>query len=236
MHSDPELPSIAEMSRIRADVYAFLSEAFLEEPDEVTLDRLAERAQADELEFVPEAVRDETSNADAFDGTNLLQEVGREVRDLDAAEREDFREDLAAEYASLFLTAGSKQVNPYQSFYLGDEGILYQEETLKLKEIMQELGYEAAEENAEPEDHSPDDVAEITKCRPAEIKIAQSYPVEPYVDKSDHNDSGVERYEKPQVRQGWSGFAGLDSEPPDCGWERHESQGNQHQSETKDGD
>jgi TorA maturation chaperone TorD len=183
MNSDPELPSIAEMSRIRADVYAFLSEAFLEEPDEVTLDRLAERAEADELEFVPEAVRDETSNADAFDGTNLLQEVGHEVRDLDATGREDFLEDLAAEYASLFLTAGAKQVNPYQSFYLGDEGILYQEETLKLKEIMQELGYEGAEENAEPEDHLGNELAFVAYlCRSAarsqehgEIEYARRY-------------------------------------------------------------
>jgi len=183
MHSNPEPPPIAEMSRIRADVYAFLSDAFLEEPDEATLDRLAERVEADEIEFVPDEVRDEISNADAFDGTALLQDVGRRVRDMDAAEREDFIEDLAAEYASLFLTDGSKQVNPYQSFYLGDEPILYQEETLKLKEIMRELGYEGAEANAEPEDHLGNELAFVAYlCRSSarsqesgEIEYARRY-------------------------------------------------------------
>lgn len=178
MHSNPELPPIAEMSRTRADVYAFLSDAFLEEPDEATLDRLAERVEADEIEFVPDEVRDEIANADAFDGTALLQDVGRRVQDMDAAEREDFLEDLAAEYASLFLTAGSKQVNPYQSFYLGDESILYQEETLKLKEIMRELGYEGAEENAEPEDHLGNELAFVAYLCRSSARSQESGEVE----------------------------------------------------------
>ncbi len=152
---------VTQMNELRADLYTFLSDAFLEELDESDLARFAERAGRDGLEFVPDEALEAAGEEEPvrLAGVELLEAFGEELRDSDPAEREDLVEDLAAEYASLFLVSGPKQVNPYEAFYLGDGDGLYQERTMEVKAIMEELGFEKATEHPEPEDHVGNELA-----------------------------------------------------------------------------
>jgi len=159
---------VKDLHQLRAELYTFLSDAFLEELDEADLDRFAERASQDGTDLVPIEGPELDETAEPFEGTDLLREFGENLQAIDDGERATLVEDLAAEYASLFLTAGSKQVNPYESFYLGDEPITNQKPTIVVKNIYEELDYEAAGDHPEPEDHVGHELAFVAHlCRSA---------------------------------------------------------------------
>lgn len=134
-------------------MYQFLSDAFLEELAERDLRRLADGASGSGLPELPEEVRKIAETTDPFAGSEAFREFGESIRDLDADEREAVVTDLATEYSSLFLMGTDDQVNPYESYYLGDEPIISQEPTVEVKHIMDELGYGGHESYAEPADH-----------------------------------------------------------------------------------
>lgn len=143
---------ISQVNRMRANMYAFLSEAFLEELDTDDMARIA----AEETDHGPallEELPDDVGEEDQFAGIDKLQEFAEHVRKLDDKGREELERELAVEYANLFLAGKDDQVNPYENFYIGKEPILQGERTVHVKTVMKELGYEEFEEHAEPPDH-----------------------------------------------------------------------------------
>jgi TorA maturation chaperone TorD len=64
-----------------------------------------------------------------------------------------FLQNLAAEYASLFLNVGPKPVHLVESVYLGKEPLLYEEPYFDVVRIYQLYGFKKRASFKEPEDH-----------------------------------------------------------------------------------
>jgi anaerobic sulfite reductase subunit A len=133
------------LSNARADMYRFLSGIFLEEPDG---DRLAAMKKMD----FPQSAQ----NEELREGYALLK------KHLEKAGEDDL-EEIAADYASVFLAAGSatgRAAFPYESAYLssarlaggesaGDVAALYAEKGLKPSKVpyrapADHIGFETA--------------------------------------------------------------------------------------------
>ena len=87
------------------------------------------------------------------EGSRLLGNfVGRVKSDYDR-DKHTFLQDLAAEYASLFLNVGLKPVHLAESVYLGKDHLLYEEPYFDVVRIYQIYGFRRRASFREPEDH-----------------------------------------------------------------------------------
>ena len=119
--------------------YGVLSRVFYDEPDEDFVRELANGGVADEW-----PVGD--GNGHVHAGLALLRESlspwGRETAQA-----------LRIDYNRLFLGAGGVPVTPWESVYLSNEHLLFEEQTLAVRRCYSRFGLEAPRLHQEPDDH-----------------------------------------------------------------------------------
>lgn len=129
---------VSEILESRAASYSFLSRAYRQEVSVEFLEGLvAELAQAPEEDAESE-------------GHRLLRDYARRIARADMTKVET---DLSAEYASLFLNASSKTVNPFESVYTSADRLLMQEARDQVLAEYRQEGLARIGEFKEPEDH-----------------------------------------------------------------------------------
>ncbi len=72
---------------------------------------------------------------------------------LMTAARGEPYDDITADYAALFVGPGPVSAVPYESVHLSEEGLLFEEQTLQVRESYAALGLAAPRLNREPDDH-----------------------------------------------------------------------------------
>ena len=127
-----------DILRDRRASYTFLSRVYREELSSALLSELAN----DEASTLQEDTISE--------GHGILQEFARRLKGSDLKKVET---ELAAEYASLFLSAGRHPVFPYESVYTSEERLVMQEARDEVLSEYREEGLDRIEEFNEPEDH-----------------------------------------------------------------------------------
>jgi putative dimethyl sulfoxide reductase chaperone len=131
------LEKLKELIINRTELYSFLSRIYMQEVDKELLEKL-------KLSSKPISI-DDAEMARAY---NKLREI------LERSQiNEEYIENLAADYASLFLGIGKDPAHPYESVYLSQDRIIMgasRDEVLKmyLKEGLQKVDW-----FKEPEDH-----------------------------------------------------------------------------------
>ena len=121
----------------RAKMYDFFSRIYFEEISEESLALL--RQQDYQIDF---------GDAELAKGYDNLQKSVDQV-----ASDESNLEELAADYASLFLGIGRRPAHPYESVYLGSEKITMREPYHEVARIYFAEGLRIADKVREPEDH-----------------------------------------------------------------------------------
>jgi TorA maturation chaperone TorD len=94
----------------------------------------------------------ETEN-ELKEADTLLTEFAEQSKGLKGEKMESLLTDLAAEYASLFLGMGKKNVYLVESVYLGKDHLLYEKPYHEIVQAYKSLGYEKDKDFPEPEDH-----------------------------------------------------------------------------------
>jgi TorA maturation chaperone TorD len=135
------------LGRFRAAFYLLLSRAFSREQDWETLNGVEQVSgglmEAWELMEIP-------SDPDVQEGKSLLRTFfsGLRQNNLDGV-----IEQLAREYASLFLGVGPKTVSLCESVYRSTSGLLYQSPLLEVRQSYRETGMAKTDQYREPDDH-----------------------------------------------------------------------------------
>ena len=135
------------LGRFRAAFYLLLSRAFSREPDWETLNRVKQVSdglmEAWELMEMP-------PDPDVQAGKTLLKTFFSTLlqRDIDGV-----IEQLAREYASLFLGVGPKTVSPCESVYRSTSGLLNQSALFEVQQSYHEIGMTKSDQYHEPDDH-----------------------------------------------------------------------------------
>jgi anaerobic sulfite reductase subunit A len=82
--------------------------------------------------------------------SKLLEEF---TKDLDSSHLEEIQVELAADYASLFLSAGKMPAHPFESVYTSKKKLLMQEAWDEVVAEYRKEGLDKTKEFNEPEDH-----------------------------------------------------------------------------------
>lgn len=122
----------------RKNIYTFLSLVYKEEVDDELLET---------LRMVNWKLLLPIGKGELKEGCEILQ------RFLEGSKNRQVIEDLAVDFASLFLGHGRNPAHPYESVYLGKEKVVMQEQRNNIVKIYAEEGFQRTEEFNEPEDH-----------------------------------------------------------------------------------
>jgi anaerobic sulfite reductase subunit A len=145
-----EETSVAEAEKAnntRAAMYRFLSRAFKVEIDEGFLDG---------MHVILPTIRslgDSRSSKELEQGSKELHEFAEHIKGLDDEQKKKLLQDLAVEYANLFLGVGLKHVYLVESVYLGKDHLLYEAPYHEVLEAYRSLSFAKAKDFPEPEDH-----------------------------------------------------------------------------------
>lgn len=120
----------------RSASYLFLARVYRQEPTAELLQSLVTAANAD-----PEPVSQGAHDLNAY----LRGLRGQDLRAL--------ADELATEYAGLFLNAGKRPVYPFESVYTSPERLLMQQAYEQVTREYQQAGLERARDFNEPNDH-----------------------------------------------------------------------------------
>jgi putative dimethyl sulfoxide reductase chaperone len=131
----------------RAAMYRFLSRAFKMEVDQRFLDSA--------LAMLPtiKSLGDSQSSKELEQGSRELFDFTERIKSLDDEQKKKSLQDLAVEYAGLFLGVGTKHVYLVESVYLGKEHLLYEAPYHEVLEAYRSLGFTKEKDFPEPEDH-----------------------------------------------------------------------------------
>ncbi|MFC1786561.1 molecular chaperone [Halobacteriota archaeon] len=135
---------IFDLVKNRGATYAFLSRMFKEE---LTKELIKNMTNDDFIKHI-RALDESFSDSEMSDGFRVLGEFLNSIKSGDI---EKVDQDLRVEYTRLFLLAGG--VHPYESVYLGEEGLLMGEPWKKVKAMYRGAGLAKSEKELEPEDH-----------------------------------------------------------------------------------
>jgi len=137
----------AIFNQLRTTVYLMLSRVFSKEVDAAALTgieqisgTLAEVWGAIALSPDPDIAKGQEYLRTFYKGT-------------DSANRSRAIEELAREYASLFLGVGAKTVSPCESVYRSGAGLLYQSSHFEVQEEYRRIGMAKSSRYGEPDDH-----------------------------------------------------------------------------------
>ncbi len=121
----------------RAQMYTFFSRIYFEEVNKESLGQLQQGTSQIYFE-----------DSELANGYEKLKASVEQV-----ASDEDNLDELAADYASLFLGIGRRPAHPYESVYLSNDKIAMREPYQAVSKIYQEEGLSVSDEVKEPEDH-----------------------------------------------------------------------------------
>ena len=116
----------------------FLSRAFLREPEEKALQRLVDEDLFSEWPL--------PGREDMSEGLRCMQKFSSE---WESGQLPHLREN----FTHLFIGLERTLAPPFSSVYLGKEGILFDEETLKVRDFYTRFGLELGGKNRVPDDH-----------------------------------------------------------------------------------
>jgi TorA maturation chaperone TorD len=131
----------------RGTLYRLLSRAFSSEVDEKFVERLLK------LQPVVSGLAKDSESEDFGEGSRLLGKFIGRVKSDYGRDKHAFLQELAAEYASLFLNVGLKPVHLAESVYLGKSHLLYEEPYFDVVRIYGLYGFKKKTAFREPEDH-----------------------------------------------------------------------------------
>lgn len=92
------------------------------------------------------------------DSQHLVDQASKQIEEalktLDRAEdRTEWYDYLAASYAELFLGVSEEPIAPFESVYLGEAKVLYEETYFEVQSIMRDSNFKIPRGFSEPEDH-----------------------------------------------------------------------------------
>lgn len=123
--------------------FGLLGKILFEFPDRDWFESLASVAVFEEIPFAAE-------QADVKTGMALLKEWN--TRNNDGLSDEAF-ESICDDYTRLFIGPGKVLVPPWESFYFHQERVIFQEQTLQVREWYRKYGLESVKLYNEPDDH-----------------------------------------------------------------------------------
>ena len=130
---------------LRKNIYRLLGKAFHKEADNAYLDEM-EKYMAVFKEI-----------AGTYDNADLAKGVEIYAAFREASKGKDVTEELAREFALIFLSTGTtqgiKSVIPHESVYLSPQGLTMQEQRDEVLEIYYNQGVGRSDNFKEPEDH-----------------------------------------------------------------------------------
>jgi putative dimethyl sulfoxide reductase chaperone len=138
---------IKKATMTRGTLYRVLSRGFSLEVDEAYLEWMVL------LHPTIKQLSAHIDNKDFKKGSDRLGAFVESVKMNYEKDKAKFLQDLAAEYASLFLNVGPKPVYLAESVYLGKEHLLYEEPYFDAVRIYQLYGFKKRSSFREPEDH-----------------------------------------------------------------------------------
>lgn len=139
--------AVKKATATRGTLYRLLSRGFSMEVDEPFVEWLSK------LQPVVSGLAEESESKEFGEGSRLLGKFVSRVKSDFAKDKGMFLQDLAAEYASLFLNVGLKPVYLAESVYLGKNHLLYEEPYFDAVRIYQIYGFKKRASFREPEDH-----------------------------------------------------------------------------------
>ena len=140
------ITGVSRLHKFREGFYLLLSRAFLKEADGAFLRDVSNfLISLQHCSELTEISRD----GDIRQGKALLANLV----DGETQEQDTFLQDLARDYASLFLGVGRKTVPICESFYRSRNGLLFQEPYFEVKRRYQEIGQAGDADFTEPADH-----------------------------------------------------------------------------------
>jgi putative dimethyl sulfoxide reductase chaperone len=128
----------------QALVFGLLGRAFYVSPDREWIQTLATERVFDEVPFA-------TGQPDVAKGLGLL--VAWTEASQNGLATESFAA-LRADYTRLFEGPGPAEAPPWESVYFHDEPMLFQEETIQVREWYARFGLQAEMLHSEPDDHA----------------------------------------------------------------------------------
>ena len=126
-----------ELMDNRAKLYSFFSRMYCEEAD-------AELLENWKTILKPSAVEDKEMARHCEELQTFLEGVNM---------TQEFIDDLAADYAALFLGIGRHPAHPYESVYLSKDKIVMREPWVAIVKLYREHGLQKTADYKEPEDH-----------------------------------------------------------------------------------
>lgn len=152
MTLETSLEEIRKATLTRGTLYKFLSRSFSLEADEAYLEWV--------MQLHPMIVKVSTQidTEDFKNGSERLQKFIDDVKAYYEKDKSLFLQNLAAEYASLFLNVGAIHVYLAESAYLGthsrgQKALLYEEPYFDVLRMYELYGFEKSKFFKEPEDH-----------------------------------------------------------------------------------
>ena len=132
---------VGEVERLgsaRKKVYTFLSLVFRQETDEELL-KFLRKVDWEHLQQIDDERLKE--------GCEIFRKF------LQGPEAKQVIEDLAVDFASIFLGHGRSSAHPYESVYLGKEKVVMEKPRNQVAKIYADEGFQKTAEFNEPEDH-----------------------------------------------------------------------------------
>jgi len=137
-----DLEEIKKYHHARGSVYFLLSRLFLEEPEQGSINRLADTEFFKDFR-IPE-------NDAIVEGTTLLQKFFKGHKGSDQSSS---LEELRLEYTRLFLGPDTLPSPPWESAYRSESKTIFVKETLEVRNEYGKFGLSFEKEGSEPDDH-----------------------------------------------------------------------------------
>ena len=142
---ETSLQKLKDTASLRAGLYSLFSRIFREEADKTLLKSMKDKLEKSDLSVILQ----DTAQGPAFkSGFYNLKEFFTK-KDINSV----LLEELASDYASLFLGTGKNPAHPYESVHLSEERIIMRKPWNDVRRIYQELGLIKEKTFTQPEDH-----------------------------------------------------------------------------------
>jgi TorA maturation chaperone TorD len=139
----PPLEGSCQLLAGQAAVFGLLGRALYTYPDREWLQSLAQQRVFDDVPFAGD-------HPDVMQGLALL---GAWTDASQSGLTDETFDALQTDYMRLFVGPGQVEAPPWESVYFHDEPLLFQEETLRVREWYARFGLQAELLHSEPDDH-----------------------------------------------------------------------------------